>query len=339
VDSTNHIYRTTGDFSSSGINVRDKYSVVQYHVWAQYDLNGYHEVSQTIDSNPLHSSPWYPVNLNEVFSPNWSAYYIVTPTNFSHVLGIDGLKWTLGGDKLWFEQTNIVKSGASALQSGAISHGQDSWIETSVRGPALFSFWWRASSESDHDLLTLTVNGILNKSVSGVTEWTRETLVLDPGTNLLKWCYSKNETVSDGMDSAWLDDFTWISDVSNMGFGLWSSLHGLSGSLTNLFSLDYNSDNIANGFDYAFGTNLIPDSCLLNIRILGNQAVVEIPKQEEGTIPYVDVRVKGSTNLYTWGLSLIPATNTIGMPPNKTWHQLPDELPNKAFFKLEAELK
>jgi uncharacterized repeat protein (TIGR02543 family) len=263
--------------------------------------------------------------------------------NINSVLGTSKWVWSTDGTDgaFWFPESAIHHTDQPlAMQAGAISHNSSTWIETSITNAGTLSFRWAISAELNKDVMICTTNGVPFKTLSSKTlNWTQESIAISNTPMTIRWTFSKDASINIGSNSAWLAAFTWVPDVSSTGFALWSSLHGLSGNLTNLFLMDYNSDNIANGFDYAFGTNLIPDSCLLNIRIISDKAVIEIPKQETGTLPYVDVRVKGSTNLYDWGLSLIPATNTIGMPPNKTWHQLPGESLNKAFFRLEAELK
>lgn len=67
--------------------------------------------------------------------------------------------------------------------------------------------------------------------------------------------------------------------------------------------------------------------------------VVETPLQDPATASYVDVRVVGSTNLVDWDLPVAPAANTTGKPANRAWHEPDGVQPDKAFFKLEAELK
>ncbi len=131
----------------------------------------------------------------------------------------------------------------------------------------------------------------------------------------------------------------WTPIPSPVGFTLWSETLGLHGNIYDLFLQDRNLDGIANGFEYAFGTNLPLSSLLLNIRFVNGKAIVEVPQQDAATLPYVDVRVRGSTNLLDWTLPMIPAIDTTGKPSYKSWHEPQGTTPAKAFFKLEAELK
>jgi hypothetical protein len=262
------------------------------------------------------------------------------PSNLDTVVEPTGFNWSMGGDRLWFEQTQTVKEGASALQSGAITNNQQSWVETTIAGPGVLSFWWRVSSEGGYDLLTCALDGAPQKTISGnKTGWVQEQLAIGTGPHVLRWSYSKDESGSGGNDCGWLDGLHWSSANPLSGFALWTSNLGLSGNQPELFVQDRNHDGVANAFEYAFGTNLPLSSLLLNIRFVNGKAIVEVPQQDEATLPYVDVRVRGSTNLLDWTLPMIPAIDTTGKPSSKSWHEPQGTTPEKAFFKLEAELK
>jgi uncharacterized repeat protein (TIGR02543 family) len=125
---------------------------------------------------------------------------------------------------------------------------------------------------------------------------------------------------------------------NNIGFSVWFQAKGLTGVPAELFAEDRNSDGIQNGFEYAFGTNLPLTELLLNIRFVNGRMVVDIPKQDETTTPFVSVELKASTNLTDWTLQTIPAQDTTGKPSNRDWKETTGTL-EKAFFKLKAELK
>jgi len=78
---------------------------------------------------------------------------------------------------------------------------------------------------------------------------------------------------------------------------------------------------------------------LLKIRSVNGRTVLEIPVQDAATLPYVNLRVLGSTDLVHWSLVVIPAADTTGMPANRIWYQPVGPPLQRAFFKLEAELK
>jgi hypothetical protein len=267
-------------------------------------------------------------------------YQDPAPSSFDTALGTTNMTWILGGDSLWFEQTQTVKEGPSALQSGPITNNLQSWITTTVTGPGSLSFWWRVSSEGGYDKLTCSIDDSPQKSISGnKSGWMFERLTIGEGLHTIKWAYSKDESNNEGEDCGWLDELRWTPTSSLSGFALWANSIGLFGTQSELFGQDRDSDGVANGFEYAFGTNMPFASLLLNIRFVNGKAIIETPSQDESTLPFVNVHVKGSTNLVEWTLPMIPATNTVGKPYYRSWHETEGTQPSKAFFKLEAELR
>jgi len=121
-------------------------------------------------------------------------------------------------------------------------------------------------------------------------------------------------------------------------FNNWMSLHGLMGLPEDVFTGDWNSDGIVNGFDYAFGDNLSSGEEMLDIDIINGTPVVVVPVQDAETVPYIDVNVLGTTNFVDWNLPITPALDTTGKPANRNWFETEDEY-EKAYFKLKAELK
>jgi uncharacterized delta-60 repeat protein len=126
------------------------------------------------------------------------------------------------------------------------------------------------------------------------------------------------------------------------GFDVWMQSKGLSGDPAIAFISDRNSDNIANGFEYAFGTNWSFGQDMLNIRLVNREPVVEFPMQDSNTIPYVSLTLKGCTNLQClpgdWTLQTAPATNTAGKSANRNWYVPVGVPPTNAFFRLNATL-
>ena len=115
------------------------------------------------------------------------------------------LTWTTGGSVPWFVQTCESQIGAFAARSGRITDNGESWIETTVVGPCQLSFWWKVSSETNYDNLTLYINGIGQSLISGELDWTQQTISLLSGTNAIRWTYRKDGGGVGGQDAAWLD--------------------------------------------------------------------------------------------------------------------------------------
>ena len=130
------------------------------------------------------------------------------------------LVFTKGGDADWFAEIDDTHDGFSAARSGAITHSQNTWIETTVNGPGTISFWWKVSSKSGCDYLRFYVDGSVKASSSGTgSGWTQKSFsVSGSGSHTLRWTYSKYVLTSDGSDCGWIDEVVWISDVYSLQF-------------------------------------------------------------------------------------------------------------------------
>ena len=142
-----------------------------------------------------------------------------TYADFNAALDCQGLTFTTGGDAAWFEQSDVVKTGETALRSGAISDGQRTWLETTVSGPGMVSFWWKASSESvSYDYLSISVDGERQDKIGGTNgEWThKEVVVFGDGEHIVRWTYEKDSIFSAGQDCGWLDAVAWTAAPASM---------------------------------------------------------------------------------------------------------------------------
>jgi hypothetical protein len=122
-------------------------------------------------------------------------------------------------------------------------------------------------------------------------------------------------------------------------FSGWAQARGLEGEPAIIFRQDRNSDGIPNGIEYIFGTNLPSDGRLLKILIIDGRCVVESPMQDDGTLPYANLRVLCSTNMVNWNLPVVPITDTTGKPENRAWFEPASPPAGPMFFKVEAELE
>ena len=120
--------------------------------------------------------------------------------------------WTTGGDASWIPQTNVTHDGASAAQSGLISNSQISWLQSSVTGPGILTFWWKVSSELGFDYLEFYVNGSEQAYISGAENWQQRSFPLGSGTNRLRWRYTKDDSdvYATGQDRGWVDEVSFM---------------------------------------------------------------------------------------------------------------------------------
>ena len=126
--------------------------------------------------------------------------------SLSQALEGPGLTFTTGGTgQPWKGQTGVTHDGSDAGQSGAVNDSTYSWVKTSVIGPAPISFWWKVSSEQDHDYLKLMVDGVEQIKISGEVDWQQIIYDVPSGTHDVQWRYSKNSSLADGQDRGWVD--------------------------------------------------------------------------------------------------------------------------------------
>lgn len=142
---------------------------------------------------------------------------IFEPITYSRALDNDNLTFSSLGSKTWFGQSDYTLDGVDAMQSGKISNGQYSKLYTSTGGgggvsapgPGQLSFWWRVSSEENGDILSFSIDGVSQSSLSGSTSWEQKSYSLPEGAHELEWCYRKDGSVSTGADCGWVDQVVW----------------------------------------------------------------------------------------------------------------------------------
>lgn len=105
----------------------------------------------------------------------------------SEALKAPYLVWTTGGHAGWTPQTAVTHDGSAAARSGAITHNQESWLQTTVTGPATVSWRWKVSSESGFDYLEFWLDGVLPSGrISGEVDWQPQLISIGPGTLFLR---------------------------------------------------------------------------------------------------------------------------------------------------------
>ena len=137
----------------------------------------------------------------------------VVPSNFS-----------MSGNADWDTTSSTYASGTHSLKSGSIVHSQTSCVsitQTTIAG--LLVFHYKTSSES-FDYLKFYIDGSVNKTASGSTDWTKYVAtVSSSGSHIFKWCYEKDSSSSSGSDAVWIDEIlmplesTMFSSVSAGG--------------------------------------------------------------------------------------------------------------------------
>jgi hypothetical protein len=152
--------------------------------------------------------------------------------------------WFRRGNANWLV-TNVNPGGGDySAQSGSIGDNQSSTLSvTHTTGAGTISFKRRVSSEDDFDFLRFYIDGgAAVGSWSGDQNWARSSYPVTAGTHTFTWTYSKDGSVSSGLDAAWIDDITFP-----------------------LFLGDYNGNRAVDAADYVvwrrtLGTSVVPNS-------------------------------------------------------------------------------
>ena len=123
------------------------------------------------------------------------------------------------GDAAWYQSQNI-RVGEIAWQSGIIGDNQMSVIKTTVFGEGTISFDWQCSCEGFFrnirlDYLGFCIDGEENTFINGSTDWTNVSFAVEgEGPHELLWRYVKDSAGSEYDDCGRLASVVWKPDMS-----------------------------------------------------------------------------------------------------------------------------
>ena len=128
---------------------------------------------------------------------------------------------TMSDDADWLldSGTGGAHSTQYSLRSGEIDAGDSSCFAFSISnldsGASSIDYYYKVSSERNYDYLRFYVNGSENTDhkYSGEIGWTLAQYELSGSEQELRWCYTKDGSVSSGQDTAWVDQISY--SVSN----------------------------------------------------------------------------------------------------------------------------
>jgi uncharacterized delta-60 repeat protein len=106
-------------------------------------------------------------------------------------LDAPNLAWESGGEQQWFAQTTPTHDGTDAAESGPISPGQSSWLETRLTGPCDLRFRWEASQRAAEDLFRLETGTGAPILLSSSGNWEERLVELPAGDHTLRWVFAR----------------------------------------------------------------------------------------------------------------------------------------------------
>ena len=133
----------TYDDAGNRINVNDAGGTSSYMTNALNQYTAVGGVSYTYDDNG--NMTYDGANLYSYDPENRLTTVEKAPEPLAAACDI-ALAFTTTGDADWFSQTAESNYGGSALQSGAIGDGQETWLETTVTGSGTLYFDYKVSS-------------------------------------------------------------------------------------------------------------------------------------------------------------------------------------------------
>ncbi|MCC2605657.1 reprolysin-like metallopeptidase, partial [Planctobacterium marinum] len=125
------------------------------------------------------------------------------------------------GEHPWTRVNSAASSGNNSLQAADISDNQISVLDMLIVSSGGFvSFDAKVSSEANYDYLVVYLDGRAVRNLSGELDWETYTIPIEAGAHVISWQYQKDEGVSSGEDSAWIDNIvvpinsrTYVTDL------------------------------------------------------------------------------------------------------------------------------
>ncbi len=117
------------------------------------------------------------------------------------------------GESAWTVDGEVSHDGVSSIKS----NGDGSYVQTSVRGAGMLSFWWRAMCEEPedgeyYDYGVFKVGSAETAHIAGNdTGWVFfATNITTTGKHTLRWEYRKDDEGTYAPDCVWLDQVQWV---------------------------------------------------------------------------------------------------------------------------------
>ncbi len=129
--------------------------------------------------------------------------------------------WRTDSVKGWFFSSD-ASGGRYSIRSGIIDHSESSelQIRMEVASEGVVTFDRKVSSEARYDFLNFYIDDEKVGSWSGLLNWAPEQFEVKPGNRVFRWVYTKDQSVSKGLDAAFIDDVRFppgnlVDDFSN----------------------------------------------------------------------------------------------------------------------------
>jgi len=117
--------------------------------------------------------------------------------------------WVTNATTPWYGQTSVYHNNGSAGRSYFIGDSQQTTLGTAVTGPGSITFWWKVSSQTNADYLSVLLYSPTDvqtmNQISGEVNWQYQQIYFGAGSNYIEWTYSKDASGSSGRDAGYVD--------------------------------------------------------------------------------------------------------------------------------------
>jgi hypothetical protein len=180
------------------------------NVYSELDLQG--EIRNndwTVNSNigPLPAVTYQEVQLDGIIRVRERAEHNEEGFETGDFSSFD---WTPAGDANWLVTLQENHSGSYSAQAGEIEDDENSSLSVTLDCSAgNITFFLKVSSERGWDYLKFYIDGIEKDGWSGEQDWLQVSFPVTAGTRTFEWVYEKDSIVSEGSDTAWIDDIVF----------------------------------------------------------------------------------------------------------------------------------
>lgn len=131
---------------------------------------------------------------------------IAAPIPLDQAVESEGiLTWSTGGTYNMVGIPGDDFYARDAARSGPITHSQQSWMQTSITGPALVTWLWQCESEGNFDKLRCLLDGTEQFAISGLVPTETRSLAIPTGVHTLRFSYDKDASVSERQDAGYVE--------------------------------------------------------------------------------------------------------------------------------------
>lgn len=126
------------------------------------------------------------------------------------------------GSANWSATSATAAGGAYSAGSGNISDSQSSELSLTkvFSAAANVGFDYRVDSEKSYDYFDFYIDDVRKLRVSGQAGWAHAAYPVTAGEHVLRWAYSKDYSVSDGLDAAFIDNIS----LPNVSKARWTKI-------------------------------------------------------------------------------------------------------------------